>query len=46
MPTTAFDDLSTLMAPSADGARHALYSPTVMPNAGEFYVVDASVQML
>ncbi|BBJ98433.1 hypothetical protein Xcc1_41630 [Xanthomonas campestris pv. campestris] len=30
------DDLATLMAPSADGMRYALYSPTAMPTAGGF----------
>lgn len=29
-------DVSDLLAPSADGARYALYSPTAMPNAGAF----------
>lgn len=35
-PLAGSDDLSTLLAPSADGARYALYSPTAMPNAGGF----------
>jgi len=36
--TTAppFDDTADLLAPSEDGARYALYSPTAMPNAGAF----------
>ncbi|WP_206735794.1 hypothetical protein, partial [Pseudomonas syringae] len=35
-PPATSDALSSLMAPSADGARYALYSPTAMPNAGGF----------
>ncbi|SOO21543.1 NdvB protein [Xanthomonas citri pv. fuscans] len=35
-PPSTSDALSSLMAPSADGARYALYSPTAMPNAGGF----------
>ncbi|PPT74766.1 GH36-type glycosyl hydrolase domain-containing protein, partial [Xanthomonas arboricola] len=34
--STSNDDLSALLAPSADGTRYALYSPTAMPNAGGF----------